>query len=93
MMKNESLQKLKAFEIKRIRRMESRQIEFLEALKKEKQLDDWLSVKDVIGIYSISRKTFDRLRLKGLKVSQQKVNGKILVQRKEIEKFLTLKTR
>ena len=72
--------KLKAFTINRIKRMEK--------LIKEQQKKDWLTVQELVKEYNISRKTFDRLRVKGLKVSQPKRNGKILVNRNEFEAFL-----
>ena len=74
------VRKLKAFTINRIKRMEK--------LIKEQQKKDWLTVQELVREYNISRKTFDRLRVKGLKVSQPKRNGKILVNRNEFETFL-----
>ena len=41
--------------------------------------------------YGISRKTLSRYRNEGLKFIQPKRNGKILVKRTEIEKFLNSK--
>ncbi len=49
---------------------------------------DWLTVTEVIEEFNISRKTFDRLREKGLQVSQPKKNGKILVERRVLIDFL-----
>jgi len=74
------VRKLKAFTINRIKRMEK--------LIKEHQKKDWLTVPELVKEYRISRKTFDRLRIKGLKVSQPKRNGKILINRNEFETFL-----
>ena len=74
------VRKLKAFTINRIKRMEK--------LIKEHQKKDWLTVQELVKEYRISRKTFDRLRIEGLKVSQPKRNGKILINRNEFETFL-----
>ena len=74
------VRKLKAFTINRIKRMEK--------LIKEQQKKDWLTVQELVKEYRVSRKTFDRLRIKGLKVSQPKRNGKILINRNEFETFL-----
>ncbi len=72
-----SLQKLKAFEIKRIREMEKRQkVFFNEILKKSGPKRDFLTIKQLCEKYSLSRKTFDRLREKGLPVIQSIRNGK-----------------
>lgn len=83
MMTKTEVRKLKAFTINRIKRMEK--------LLKEQQKKEWLTVQELIKEYGISRKTFDRLRIKGLKVSQPVRNGKILVSRSELETFLNLK--
>ncbi len=77
------IKKLKAFTINRIKRMEK--------LLKEQQKKDILTVQELIKEYGISRKTLDRLRVKGLKVSQPVRNGKILVSRNELETFLNLR--
>ena len=74
------VRKLKSFTINRLKRMEK--------MIKEQQKKDWLTVQELVKEYNISRKTFDRLRVKGLKVSQPKRNGKILVNRNEFETFL-----
>lgn len=49
---------------------------------------DNLTVKEVCEIYPISERTFYRYRDAGMKVSQPKRNGKIIVNRKEFEKYL-----
>lgn len=74
------IKKLKIYTIKKLKEMER----LIETKKK-----DWLTVNEIVEEYSISRKTFDRLREKGLKVSQPKQNGKILVNRTELEIFLS----
>ena len=79
-MTKKEVRKLKAFTINRLKRMEK--------MIKEQQKKDWLTVQELVKEYNISRKTFDRLRVKGLKVSQPKRNGKILVNRNEFETFL-----
>ncbi len=79
-MTKKEVRKLKAFTINRLKRMEK--------MIKEQQKKDWLTVQELVEEYNISRKTFDRLRVKGLKVSQPKRNGKILVNRNEFETFL-----
>jgi len=79
-MTKKEVRKLKAFTINRLKRMEK--------MIKEEQKKDWLTVQELVKEYNISRKTFDRLRVKGLKVSQPKRNGKILVNRNEFETFL-----
>ena len=52
---------------------------------------DVLTPKEIELEYGFSRKTLDRYRLDGLKVIQPKRNGKILIKRTEIEKFLNSK--
>ena len=47
-----------------------------------------LTPKEIELEYGISRKTLSRYRNEGLKLIQPKRNGKILVKRTEIEKFL-----
>lgn len=73
------IKKLKIYTIKRLNKMEK-------LIKTKKK--NWLTVNEIVKEYSISRKTFDRLREKGLNVSQPKRNGKILVNRNELETFL-----
>lgn len=75
------IHKLKIYTINKLRQIEQ--------LAKEKQHPkSWLTVKEIQEQFDISRKTFDRLREKGLKVSQVKRNGKILVERNEIINLL-----
>lgn len=80
MKRDVEMHKLKVYTIKKLMA--------LQKLIEESQKKDWLTVNEVIEDFNISRKTFDRLREKGLKVSQPKRNGKILVERKEIVNFL-----
>ncbi|MFD2551164.1 hypothetical protein ACFSQP_04985 [Bizionia sediminis] len=80
MKRDVEMYKLKVYTIKKLKA--------LQRLIEENQQKDWLTVNEVIEDFNISRKTFDRLREKGLKVSQPKRNGKILVERREIVNFL-----
>lgn len=52
---------------------------------------DVLTVDEVLQIYKISRSTFDRYVKKGLKINQPCRNGRISVNRVELEKFLQKK--
>ncbi|WP_336129418.1 hypothetical protein [Mesoflavibacter sp. CH_XMU1422-2] len=80
MKRDVEMYKLKVYTIKKLKA--------LQKLIEENKQKDWLTVNEVIEDFNISRKTFDRLREKGLKVSQPKRNGKILVERNELAKFL-----
>ena len=82
MTQQEQLRKLKVFTIKKLRKIEQQ----LHPDKKE-----WITVKEVVEEFDISRKTFDRMREKGLTVSQPKRNGKILVNREKLTTFLIQK--
>lgn len=54
--------------------------------------EDVLSVKEVLEILNISRKTFDRYVSQGLiKVSKPKLNGRIFIKKSEIENTLKIK--
>lgn len=86
------IQKLKAFEINRLRRMEKRQIETLNQEKYENSLDDWLTEKEVEKQYKISRSTLYRYRLnEGLKSYKNDYNGKVRYKKRDVEDFLTKK--
>ncbi len=52
---------------------------------------EWLSVKDLETEFGITRKVFDGYKKNGLKIVQKKRNGGILIERSELEKFLTKK--
>ncbi|MFN3967754.1 hypothetical protein [Flavobacterium sp.] len=52
---------------------------------------EWLSVADIKTEFGLSRKIIDGFRKKGLKVNQKTVSGKILIRRRELEKFITKK--
>ncbi|MFC7356467.1 hypothetical protein ACFQO1_02105 [Jejudonia soesokkakensis] len=75
------IQKLKVFTLKKL-------IELKTMIKEQEKKKTWLSVADVEDEFKLSRKTFDRMRLDGLKVSQPKLNGKILVEREVLKTFL-----
>ena len=52
---------------------------------------EWLSINDIETEYKLSRKIIDSFRRKGLKFHQKVPNGKILVKRRELEKYLEKK--
>lgn len=84
------IQKLKAFEINRIKRLEKRHKQTLELLVKEQNLNTWLTEKEVIKRFKLSRTTLYRYRTEsGLKYHKNSCNGKIRYKKREVEKFLT----
>ena len=84
----QSLQKLKAFEINRIRKIERQMQEFMEEMRKVKTKDDFLTSNEVKELLGISDSSFRRMLKNGLKYSQKERIGKILVKRKDLENFL-----
>lgn len=52
---------------------------------------EWLSISDIETEFGLSRKIIDGYRKRGLKSNQKKTNGKILIRRSELEKFITKK--
>ena len=52
---------------------------------------DWLTVKEVEKHFSLSRKMLEGFKKQGLKFSQKKPNGKILIRKSDLEKFITKK--
>lgn len=52
---------------------------------------DWLSISDIETEYGLSRKIIDGYRKKGLKSNQKKANGKILIRKSDLEKFIVKK--
>ncbi len=50
---------------------------------------EWMTISDVEVEFGMSRKIIDGFRKKGLKTNQTTRNGKILIRRSELEKFLT----
>ncbi|MBG27025.1 MULTISPECIES: helix-turn-helix domain-containing protein [Croceibacter] len=83
--------KLRRFVVNRIVKLEKRQKAFFEEIKKEKSLDDILTVKECCEEYKVSRKTFDRWRENGLQIIQKKPNSRIFVKRASVEQFLNRK--
>lgn len=73
--------------VKKIRALEKR-VKKLENILEEKALKETFSVDEICNSYSISRSTFDRYRKAGLKVSQSGRNGKIMVKKSDVEKYL-----
>jgi len=84
MMQKEEIRKLKVYTINKLRKMEKQLLE-------NNNKNTWLAVKEVEKEFGISRKTIDRMREKGLNVSQPKRNGKILINRTELITFLSQK--
>ncbi len=52
---------------------------------------EWLTISDIDLEFGLSRKVIDGFRKKGLKSNQKTANGKILIRRTELEKFITKK--
>lgn len=52
---------------------------------------EWMTISDVEVEFGLSRKIIDGFRRKGLNTNQKTRNGKILIRRSELEKFLTKK--
>ena len=52
---------------------------------------EWLSMNDIETEYKLSRKIIDSYRGKGLKYHQKVPNGKILVRKSELDKFIAKK--
>jgi hypothetical protein len=52
---------------------------------------DWLTIKEVETQFSLSRKMLEGYKKQGLKFSQKKPNGKILIRKSDLEKFITKK--
>lgn len=73
--------------LKKIRALEKR-VKLLEDFLEEKTLKETFTVEEVLNVYGISRSTFDRYRDSGLKVYQPKRNGRIMVKKADIDKFL-----
>ena len=73
--------------LKKIRALEKR-VKLLEDFLEQKTLKETFTVDEVLKVYGISRSTFDRYRDSGLKVYQPKRNGRIMVKKIDIDKFL-----
>lgn len=52
---------------------------------------EWLSINDIETEFKLSRKIIDSFRRKGLKFHQKVPNGKILIRRSELEKYMEKK--
>jgi len=85
---NKSNQKLAAYVIKSNQQLKKRIKELERIISEMNNFKENLTVKEVCEIYRISERTFYRYRDGGMKVSQPKRNGKIIVNRKEFEKYL-----
>lgn len=89
---NQKLIKRKILELARTKKeLEAEKAKSLENLKntiKPKLDTDLLRVDEVLNEYKFSRKTFDRMRGKGLKTSQKSAKATIWVLRKDLEDFL-----
>ena len=81
MEKSSEMHKLKVYTIKRLREMKK-------LIEESNEKKEWLTVNEAVQDFNISRKTLDRLRIKGLNVYQPKRNGKILINRTELVTFL-----
>lgn len=73
--------------LKKIRALEKR-VKSLEEFLEERTLKETFTVEEVIKVYGISRSTFDRYREAGLKVYQPSRNGRIMIKKVDIDKFL-----
>jgi hypothetical protein len=83
-----SIHEFKVFNLNQLLKLRNQQKEFFMTVSKERSLEDWLTVKDVMNEFGVSRKTFDRWRIDGLKVSQKKPKAIIIVQRKDVVNYL-----
>ena len=83
--------KLAKFVIAENKKLKKRIKKIEEILFEMSNFREVLTPKEIELEYGISRKTLSRYRSEGLKLIQPKRNGKILVKRTEIEKFLNSK--
>nr|WP_321222043.1 hypothetical protein [uncultured Psychroserpens sp.] len=83
-----SIQEFKVYNLNKLIQLRRQQKEYFELISIQKSMDDWLTVNDLIKEFGISRKTFDRWRIDGLKVYQKKPKAVIIVQRKDIINYL-----
>jgi predicted transcriptional regulator len=83
-----SIHEFKVFNIKKLMQLKKQQREFFEEIRKEKSLNDWLSIKDVMSEFKVSRKTIDRWRVNGLRVHQKRPKTTIFVNRKDLINYL-----
>lgn len=52
---------------------------------------EWLSISEIESVFGLSRKMIDGYRKRGLKINQKNPNGKILIRRSDLEKFIQKK--
>lgn len=52
---------------------------------------DWLTIKEVETQFSLSRKMLEGYKKRGLKFNQKTPNGKILIRKSDLEKFIIKK--
>lgn len=52
---------------------------------------EWLSIEEVSNEFGLSRKIVMGYEKKGMKIIRKKVNGRIIIRRSELVKFLTKK--
>lgn len=91
MMEQLEIQKLKAFTINYLARMNKRQEAFFKRIEQERRAEDLLTVKEVVEQYSVSAKTVYRWRNNGLQYLQNSTGGKILVRREDLENYINTK--
>lgn len=85
---NKTEKRLVDFVINNNQKLKKRLSELERIIAEMNNFKENLTVKEICEQYSLSRKTFDRYREAGMKVLQPKMNGKIIVNRKEFEKYL-----
>lgn len=85
---NKTEKRLVDYVIKNNQKLKKRLSELDRIIAEMNNFKENLTVNEICTQYPISRKTFDRYREAGMEVSQPKRNGKIIVNRKEFEKYL-----
>lgn len=91
-----SIQKLKAYEINKLRKIQQDQNAFFREIREKlqgelvtrKSHDDILSPKQITAELNISRKTFDRWTKDGLAILQRDTGKSIRVKRVDLENYL-----
>ena len=83
-----SIQAFKVYNLNKLIQLKKQQQEFFEEIRKQKSVNNWLTVKDVMEEFKISRKTFDRWRIDGLKVYQKTPKATIRIKRKDLINYL-----
>jgi hypothetical protein len=59
-----------------------------ELLMEKSNFKEQFSVEEICAMYGIERKTFDKYRKMGLKVTQIRPNAKIYIKKTDFDKFL-----